>query len=137
MLKTTTDIARAVLERLSVNIRQFVCKDGVLFFCRNPGNDLTFDLKIIEDKTIRLWRYVSSTSISNAGARFEYCNPCIPNFSIGIEVTEEGNVTLYAELKIEKDDPQKAVTIEKIITGYIKLISDSGFIDSCLSTAGL
>lgn len=129
MINAVTSIAEAVFNRLGVHYKKLPCRDGEFYFCK-LSNDLTFDLICEEDGTIRLWRFVGVTSLSKVGLRYEYRKPRYPYTVIGIEVTDEGDISLYAEQTIAHNASRREVKIKHMIEAYISIISDMHFVDT-------
>lgn len=123
---TCTSIVNIALTKLNVKCRKVQLSDGVLLFCTLP-NGLTYDLSVCKDGSIRLWRFVGTTSISKAGTRIEYRNPRCPDAAVGFEVTDEGDICLYAENKIDFDNPHSIKSICKLIEGYSSMIINISF----------
>ena len=126
-MRQTADLnyAGAALSRLGILYRDLPCRNGELYFCTIPSNGITFDLQYSKDGTIRLWRFVSTTTISKAGVRCEYRKQNYPHAVIGIEVTDEGDISLFAEQKIDGDDPRSEARFLKMLHGYTELIDHS------------
>ena len=117
-----TSIAEAALYHLGIRYRRICLKDGILFFCSLP-NELTFDLFMGLDGVIKLWRFVSSVSVSEAGMRCEYRRPDYLDTAIGFEVTDEGDLCLYAEQRVDADNPLRERRIFRMIAGYSEMIT--------------
>lgn len=124
-MKNTVLSIEEVLQHLQIDYRVFPCREGWLFFCKLPEDNLTFDLQCSKDGTVHLWRFVSDTSNSKAGTRCEYRKPMEYHSAIGIEVTSDGETAFFVEKLVEDNDPDKEIHIKKIIKGYIALLSDS------------
>lgn len=88
-----------------------------LYFCILP-NDLTFDL-MYGDSTIRMWRFVDSVPLIKAGTCFFYGKA---NATLGVEITDEGDVELFAEYRYDRKAPDIEQRIRKMLTGYIDMI---------------
>lgn len=128
-MKQVADVnfAGATLNSLGIRYRKLPCKTGEFLFCTIPSNGITFDLQYGDDDTICLWRFVGTASLSEAGMRCEYRKPSYPHTVIGLEVTNEGDVSLYAEQIIERNDPHRDARIVRMIDGYISMISNMDF----------
>lgn len=116
--------AGAVLDRFGINYRELPCKNGWFYYCKNPDNGISFDIKIDDDGTIRLWRFTGTAPLSKSGSRCEYRNPKQPCSVVGMEVTDEGDVSFYAEQKVDVTDVKSVARIDRMITRYINMISD-------------
>lgn len=114
------------LKRLDVVYRSMNFLNEILLFCALP-NGLTYDLSVCKDGSIRLWRFVGITSISKAGTRIEYRNPQCPDAVVGFEVTDEGDICIYTENKINVDNPHSIKSICKLIEGYSGMITNISF----------
>lgn len=115
-------IAEMALRRLDIPYRRSCLKDGILYFCSLP-NELTFDLFMGSDGIIKLWRFVSTVPVSKAGMRCEYRRPDHPDTAIGFEVTDECDLCLYAEQRIDADNPLRERRIFRMIAVYSKMIT--------------
>lgn len=123
MLTKSIRNTTSVLDLLRINYREFPCENGKFYFCINPVNGVAFDLKQGEDGIIRLWRFVGTAPVSKAGFRCEYRKPQNPSSLIGLEITDEGDICLYAQRDISCDDPKSKEHIYNMIKGYIKIIA--------------
>ena len=116
----------AVLDRLRIKYRKLPWREGAFYYCTIPSNGYTFDLQCEDkDNTVRIWKFIGTAPLSKAGRRCEYRNPHYPWAVIGMEVTDEGDVSFYAEQKIEMTDRKSAARIDKMISGYIDMIANS------------
>lgn len=122
-MTNTATIAEAALRRLNINFRYFPCRNGRFYFCEPPSGGLSFDLQFNEDSNIKLWRFVGAAHPSKAGKRIEYRKPECPHSAIGLKVTDDGDVCLYAEQLLDPDDFQKEKRIIQMIKGYLELIN--------------
>lgn len=126
MKNTVASMSGVVLDRLRIKYRKLPCRDGAFYYCTIPFNGYTFDLQCEDkDNTVRIWRFIGTAPLSKAGRRCEYRNPHYPWAVIGMEVTDEGDVSFYAEQKIEMTDRKSAARIDKMISGYIDMIANS------------
>ena len=114
----------AALNQLGISHCEFPYRNGGLLFCKIPSTKMTFDLQYSQDGTVRLWRFVGCTEPSKAGMRCEYRDPNHPHSIIGVEVSDESEVMLYAEQLFACDDKQREKRLIKMIEGYLKLISN-------------
>lgn len=117
-----TSIAEAALRRLDIPYRRACLKDGTLYFCSLSG-ERTFDIFMGSDGRMKLWRFVSSVPVSEAGMRCEYRRPDHPDTAIGFEVTDEGDLCLYAEQRVDADSPLRERRIFRMIAGYSEMIT--------------
>lgn len=124
--KSNTNISTlgAALNRLGINYREFPHRSGEFYFCTIPENELSFDIQYEEDGMVRLWRFVGTAPLSKAGRRYEYRSPKFPHAAVGVEVTDEGDISYYAERKIDIADSRSATLIDRLIRGYIKLLAE-------------
>lgn len=111
-----------VLDYLNIKYRKIDFKNGELYFCTLPSQ-LTFDLFEGIDGTIKLWSFVGSVPVSKAGMRCEYRSPDHPDTAIGFEVTDEGDLCLYAEQMVDADSPLRERRIFRMIAGYSEMIT--------------
>ncbi len=126
MTNTTAFFAEAALNHLSIHYRELPYRDGAFYFCK-ISDGLTFDLQLRDNGTIKMWRFVGTAPISNAGVRYEYRKPEYPHIAIGVEVTDEGDVSFYAEQDISVDNSRREERIFKMIKGYTELITRFSF----------
>lgn len=124
MSNTDVSTVRAVLSRLGIDYRDFPCRNGEFYFCTIPEKKLNFDIQYEENGLIRLWRFIGTASASKAGKRCEYRASKYPSAVVGMEVTDEGDVSFYAEQKIDVTDAKCAVRIDRMISRYINMISE-------------
>ena len=112
------EIINTILNDLNIKYRCFEMKNKELFIC--TFNDLTFDILVENnsenEESIKLWRFVGSTSESKAGARIECRSSEKPNTTVGFEVTDEGDISMFETIIIDKNN----VSIRKDITAAIK-----------------
>ena len=94
-------------------------------FCTIPEKKLTFDIQYEDNGLIRLWRFIGTAPASKAGKRCEYRASKYPSAVVGMEVTDEGDVSFYAEQKVDITDSRSAVHIDKMISRYINLQVDN------------
>lgn len=116
--------AKETLNRLHITYRELPCKNGWFYFCKKPDG-VSFDIKIDNTGIIRLWKFIGTAPLSKSGSRCEYCNPQRPCSVVGMEVTDEGDVSFYAEQKIDINDVKCAARIDRMISRYINMISDA------------
>ena len=119
------DLINAVetLKRLHITYKEFPCRTGGLFLCKKPDG-ISFDIKIDDNGFIRLWRFIGKAPLSKSGSRCEYRNPHKPFSVVGMEVTDEGDVSFYAESKLDLTDAKSAVQVDRMISRYINMISN-------------
>lgn len=115
MINTVRSIIEIALLESGVRYRKL--GDDV-YFCMLL-NGLTFDLRCSDGDTLRMWRFVDSDPISKAGTRFVCCRA---NATLGVEITEEGEVELFAEYRYDYKSPDIEQRIRKMLTGYIDMI---------------
>lgn len=114
--------ARSIIELalLEFGVRYRKLGDA-LYFCILP-NSLTFNLRCSDDDTLRMWRFVDSAPLDRAGTRFACYRA---NATLGVEITDEGNVELFAEYRYDHKAPDIEQRIRKMLTGYINMITQS------------
>lgn len=115
--------AKGTLNRLHITYREHPCRNGRFYCCKKPDG-ISFDIKIDDQGIIRLWRFIGTASLSKSGSRCEYRNPQHPGSVVGMEVTDEGDVSFYAEQKIDVTDTRCAARIDRMISRYVNMISD-------------
>lgn len=115
MANTIRSIIELALLEVGVCYRKL--GDG-LYFCMLP-NGLTFDLMHSDGKTIRMWRFIDSAPLPKAGIRFVCCRA---NATLGVEITDEGEVELFAEYRYDRKSPDIEQRIRKMLAGYIDMI---------------
>lgn len=114
----------ATLSRLGINYRDFPCRSGEFYFCTIPEKKLTFDLQYGENGLIRLWRFIGKAPTSKVGRRCEYRASQCPSAVVGIEVTDECDISFYAEQKVDITDSRNIARIDRMISGYVNLLMD-------------
>lgn len=125
MSNTNVSTLGVALSRLGINYRDFPCRSGEFYFCTIPEKKLTFDIQYEDNGLIRLWRFIGTAPASKAGKRCEYRASKYPSAVVGMEVTDEGDVSFYAEQKVDITDSRSAVRIDKMISRYINLQVDN------------
>lgn len=90
-----------------------------LYFCMLP-NGLTFDLLCSDHGTIQMWRFIDTAPLVKAGIRY-ICSKA--NATLGVEITDEGDVKLFAEFHCVHQNNDFTQDINKILTGYIDMIT--------------
>ena len=125
MSNTNVSTLGDALRRLGINYREFPCRSGEFYFCTIPEKKLTFDIQYEDNGLIRLWRFIGTAPASKAGKRCEYRASKYPSAVVGMEVTDEGDVSFYAEQKVDITDSRSAVRIDKMISRYINLQVDN------------
>ena len=119
-----SNCAGSVLQRLGIPCRPYTCRTGEFYFCTVPADkNITFNLRFSPNLTIRLWRFIGTAPLSAARHRWEYRNPDVPQAVIGLEVTAEGDVCLFAEQDLEPQGAQNRARIARMLVGYIHLIA--------------
>lgn len=125
MSNTNVSTLGAALSRLGIKYRDFPCRSGEFYFCTIPEKKLTFDIQYEDNGLIRLWRFIGTAPASKAGRRCEYCTSKSPHAVVGMEVTDEGDISFYAEQKVDITDSRSAVRIDRMISSYINLQVDN------------
>lgn len=116
-------ISGEALDRLGINYRAFPSRDGIFLFCKILSNGLTFDLKYDGNGVLRLWRFVDTIPDLKAGKRCEFQEPNHPHTTIGIEITDEGDVCFYAQQQISNSIPKRSERIHDMVNLYAHLIA--------------
>lgn len=124
MSNTNVSTLGTILSRHGINYRDFPCRSGEFYFCTIPEKKLTFDLQYNENGLMRLWRFVGEAPASKAGRRCEYRASQYPYTVVGIEVTDEGDISFYAEQKVDINDSRNIARIDRMISGYVNLLMD-------------
>lgn len=125
MSNTDVSTLGAALNRLGINYRDFPCRSGEFYFCTIPEKKLTFDIQYEDNGLIRLWRFIGTAPASKAGKRCEYRASKSPHAVVGMEVTDEGDISFYAEQKVDITDSRSAVHIDRMISSYTNLHVDA------------
>lgn len=125
MSNTNVSTLGAAFSRLGIKYRDFPCRSGEFYFCTIPEKKLTFDIQYEDNGLIRLWRFIGAAPASKAGRRCEYRTSKFPHAVVGMEVTDEGDISFYAEQKVDITDSRSAVRIDRMISGYINLQVDN------------
>ena len=90
-----------------------------LYFCM-LSNGLTFDMICSDDGTIRIWRFIDSSLLIEAGTHYT-CSKA--NATLGIKITDEGDVELFVEYRYGHKVPDIEQRIRKMLTEYINMIT--------------
>lgn len=128
MSNTNVSTLGAALSRLGINYRDFPCRSGEFYFCTIPEKKLTFDIQYEDNGLIRLWRFIGTAPASKAGRRCEYRTSKSPHAVVGMEVTDEGDISFYAEQKVDITDSRSTVRIDRMISSYINLQVDNSLV---------
>lgn len=130
-MRVTADLnfAEESLKRLLIAYRVLPCKNGWFYYCKNTANGISFDIKLTDDGTVRLWRFVGNAPISKAGKCCEYRRPEYPHAVVGVEITDEGDLCFYAELKIDPSESDSEINMAHMIESYLSVITNM-----CLKT---
>lgn len=124
MKKKAVSISEEVLKHFGVDYRKFPCGNGAFFYCKIPSSGYTFDLQCDEDGVIRLWRFVATVPIYMAGKRCECRKLSYPHAVTGIEITDEGDVSFFAEQKMDLNDSSNIERIVHMIERYMSMIAN-------------
>lgn len=111
----------SVLTELGMKYRRFEVENTVLLFCTLP-NGRVYDLSVDKDGCIKLWQFIGDASTSQYDMRIVCRRSEYPCAAVGFEVTDEGNICFYAELKVNFNNPNTAEQIYKLIKGYCEII---------------
>lgn len=122
MATTSKCNIEATLIRLGIRYRKTSLEDGNIYFC--SLSNYTFNLFVSNDEKIKLWSFISTVPLAQAGVRFEYHKAELPSALIGIEVTEEGDLCLYAEQTITREKSQQEYQVYMVVSSYFKVISN-------------
>ena len=115
--------AKGTLNRLHIAYRKLPCRNG-WFYCCKKTDCISSDIKIDDHGMIRLWRFIGTASLSKSGNRCEYRYPQQQYSVVGMEVTDEGDISFYAGQKIDVTDVKCAARIDRMISRYINMISE-------------
>lgn len=120
MTKVAICHVEAALSRLNIHHREFPYSKGKFYLCTIPSYGITFDIIYDENGSFKMWRFVGTSSTDMIGTRQEYRKS---NAALGLEVTDEGDVSLYAKCLIDYKDPNAEKRILKIVKGYTEMIT--------------
>ena len=90
-----------------------------LYFCMLP-NGLTFDLLCGDNGTVQMWRFIDAAPSEKAGTRY-ICSKA--NASLGVEITDDGDMKLFTELQCVHQNPGCAQRIKKMMVGFLNMIT--------------
>ena len=126
-MRVTADLnfVEESLKRLRIVYRALPCKNGWFYYCKNTSNGISFDIKLTDDGTVRLWRFVGNAPIFKAGKRCEYRRPEYPHAVVWVEITDEGDLCFFAELKIDPSDSEREICIPHMIESYLSVITNT------------
>lgn len=121
MTNTVIHYVQAALDRLGIHYREIPYKNGTLYLCTVPFCGITFDLSCEEDSTIKMWRFVNPSVQDKTRILHEYRKE---NSALGLEATDEGGISLYAECVFCNNGLNAEKHIFKMIKGYANLITE-------------
>lgn len=99
--------------------------NGSIFFC-TFSNQMTFNLFIHHNDTIRLWRFVQSNLPSeHIGTRILCHDPRRPEQVAGFEITDERILNCFLEQKVGYDNSRAVFLIVRMLALFFSLIQDS------------
>lgn len=124
-------IARTSLEYLGIRYRAALLPRGCLCFCTLTGG-LTFNLFMGSDGQVRLWRFVGTATMNSAGTGVAFRRGDTLPVAVGFEVTEEGDIRLYAR-QLLPDSEANENRMVRIIRAFCDLLSD---LNVCLFPPG-
>lgn len=107
-----------VLHHLEIKFRKLVGQDNLLYFCTDSASGLTFDLEYKKNNTIRLWKFIGTTSVLKARKKWVYQKDHDSPTLFGMEVTDEGDICFYAEQTVNRNDLKNNTSIPKLIRNY-------------------
>ena len=90
-----------------------------LYFCMLP-NGITFDLLCGDNGTVQMWRFIDAAPSEKAGTRY-ICSKA--NASLGVEITDDGDMKLFTELQCVHQTPGFVQRIEKMMVGFFNMIT--------------
>lgn len=90
-----------------------------LYFCMLP-NGITFDLLCGDNDTVQMWRFIDAAPSDKAGTRY-ICNKA--NASLGVEITDDGDMKLFTELQCVHQTPGFVQRIKKMMVGFFNMIT--------------
>ena len=125
MENTVIDILETELNRLQIKYRKLPTRSGAFYYCKMPTNGYTFDLQCDDQGNIQIWKFIGTAPLSKAGNRYEYRDSKDPCAVVGVEVTDEGDVSFFAEQKMDVASCDSDHRIGSMIRGYINIIADS------------
>lgn len=121
---SNSNCAGIVLQRLGIPYQPYPCRNGEFYFCTVPTDkSITFNLRFTANRMIQLWRFIGTAPHTEAGSQWEYHQPDGPQAVVGLEVTAEGDICLFAEQELEAHAPQSQARIARMLLGYIHLIT--------------
>lgn len=90
-----------------------------LYFCMLP-NGITFDLLCGDNDTVQMWRFIDAAPSDKAGTRY-ICSK--ENASLGVEITDDGDMKLFTELQCVYQNPGFVQHIKKMMVGFFNMIT--------------
>ena len=83
-------------------------------------NGITFDLLCGDNDTVQMWRFIDAAPSEKAGTRY-ICSKA--NASLGVEITDDGDMKLFTELQCVHQTPGFVQRIEKMMVGFFNMIT--------------
>lgn len=117
MVTTETSFIEEALDRLDIQYRRLPIKQEAFYFC-TLSNGLAFNLRFAVGN-IKMWRFIGVLKHFKAGTRVEKYKKEIV---IGLEVTDEGDISFYAMQKFECGDFQQEKRLMKMLSDYTRMI---------------
>ncbi len=105
-----------------ISFRRIDFKNGALYFCTTPFGR-TFNLQLKNNQSIKIWSFVGSVSVKNINVRYVYKKPNDSSLTVGIEVTDEGDISFYVLQVLDIKHPKSRIRL--LIESYSKVISDT------------
>ena len=96
------------LSQLDVTYKKYPYKYGSIYFCSSHDN-ITFDLLLSDKQAIKIWRYICFDTIVYPFSDKVYYSFNNIDSEIGMESTDEGDISLYANQTINDDKSKKKV----------------------------
>lgn len=107
-----------------ISFRKIDYRNGTLYLCRTPFGQ-TFNLRLKNNQSIKIWSFVGSVPVKNINVRYVYKKPADSSSTVGIEITDEGDISFYVLQTLDlKHDKSR---IRSLIESYSKVISNTVF----------
>lgn len=115
------ELIEKTLSQLNIRSRKYPIKNGIIYFCDAKGY-ITFNLIINNDRTIKIWRYVQTSFFTYRLSKVDNIESKFKNYSIGIEVTDEGDTSFYTKYQLTRNDNETQKVLCKLIRAYLKAL---------------
>lgn len=105
-----------------ITFREINCRDGILYLCKTSFGQ-TFNLHIRNNQSIKIWSFIGATSVDRAGTKYEWKNENDSHPIVGVEITDDGDLSFYMTDIPAINEPTGRVKLKKIIITFLNMLS--------------